>query len=180
MSEFIEAHRAEFGVEPICTVLQVASSAYRLRKRRIAEPDLRSYRARSDEQALIQIRRVWDESGQLYGVRKVWEQLKRDLVEIPRCQVERLMRKHGLAGVRRDKRIRTTVSDPKVASPTDLVERKFHAGHPNQLWVSDFTYVSTWSGFVYVAFVVDVYARYIVGWKVSYSDLPPFFGPLVT
>lgn len=100
MSEFIEAHRAEFGVEPICKVLQVASSAYRLCKRLIAEPALRSYRARSDEQALIQIRRVWDESGQLYGVRKVWEQLKRDLVEIPRCQVERLMRKHGLAGVR--------------------------------------------------------------------------------
>jgi transposase InsO family protein len=169
VSAFIEAHRADFGVEPICKVLQVASSAYRLRRRRVIRPDLRSKRARSDEQALIQIRRVWDESGQLYGARKVWEQLKRDLVEIPRCRVERLMRTYGLAGVRRDKGIKTTVSDPKVPCPTDLVKRQFHADRPNQLWVSDFTYVSTWAGFVYVAFVVDVYARYIVGWKVSYS-----------
>ena len=169
MSGFIDAHRADYGVEPICKVLQVASSAYRLRKRRIAEPDLRADRAKSDEQALIQIRRVWDESGQRYGVRKVWEQLKRDLVEIPRCRVERLMRKHCMEGVVRDKGIKTTVSDPKAPCPTDLVEREFHAECPNRLWVSDFTYVSTWAGFVYVAFVVDVYARYIVGWKASYS-----------
>ena len=169
MSAFIDAHRADFGVEPICKVLQVASSAYRLRRRRVLRPDLRSERARSDEQALIQIRRVWDESGQLYGVRKVWEQLKRDLVEIPRCRVARLMRTHGLVGVRRDKGIKTTVQDPKASSPTALVRRQFHAQRPNQLWVADFTYVSTWSGFVFVAFVVDVFARAIVGWKVSYS-----------
>ncbi len=169
MNGFIEAHRAEFGVEPICKVPQAASSAYRLRKKRIAEPDLRSDRAKSDEQALIQIRRVWDESGRLYGFRKVWEQLKRDLVEIPRCRVERLMRKYGLVGVRRDKGIKTTVSDPKTPCPTDLVKREFHADRPNRLWVSDFTYVPTWAGFAFVAFVVDVFARYIVGWKVSYS-----------
>jgi len=169
VSEFIDAHRESFGVEPICKVLQAASSAYYRFKARSSNPDLRSDRAKSDEQALIQIRRVWDESGQRYGARKVWEQLKRDLVEIPRCRVERLMRKHGLVGVRRDKGIKTTVSDPKVPCPTDLVEREFHAEHPNRLWVSDFTYVSTWAGFAYVAFVVDVYARYIVGWKVSYS-----------
>lgn len=169
MSSFIDAHRADFGVESVCKVMQVASSAYRLRKRRSSNPDLRSDRAKSDEQALIQIRRVWDESGQRYGARKVWEQLKRDLVEIPRCRVERLMRKHGLVGVVRDKGIRTTVRDPKVPCPKDLVKRQFHADRPNQLWVSDFTYVSTWAGFVYVAFVVDVFARYIVGWKVSYS-----------
>ena len=169
MSAFIDVHREAFGVEPICKVLQAASSAYYRFKARSSNPDLRSDRSKSDEQAMIQIRRVWDESGQRYGARKVWEQLKLDLVEIPRCRVERLMRKHGLAGVVRDKGIRTTVRDPKIPCPTDLVKRKFHADRPNQLWVSDFTYVSTWAGFVYVAFVVDVFARYIVGWKVSYS-----------
>ena len=169
MSAFIDAHRAEYGVEPICQVLQVAPSAYYRHKARTSNPELRSNRSKSDDQAMIQIRRVWDESGQRYGARKVWEQLKRDLIEIPRCRVERLMRKHGLEGVRRDKGITTTVRDPKAPCPADLVRRDFHADHPNQLWVSDFTYVSTWAGFVYVAFVVDVFARYIVGWKVSYS-----------
>ena len=169
MSLFIEAHRESYGVDLICRVLQVAPSSYYRLKAQTSNPQLRSARTKSDEQAMIQIRRVWDESGQRYGVRKVWEQLKRDLVEIPRCQVDRLMRKHGLKGIRRDKGIRTTVSDPKVPCPTDLVRRNFKAQRPNQLWVSDFTYVSTWAGFVYVAFVVDAYARCIVGWKVSYS-----------
>lgn len=169
MSAFIDAHRGDYGVEPICRVLQCAASAYYRFKAQASNPALRSHRSKSDAQAMIQIRRVWDESGQRYGVRKVWEQLKRDLVEMPRCRVERLMRKHGLEGVRRDKGIRTTARDPKAPCPTDLVRRNFHADHPNQLWVSDFTYVSTWAGFVYVAFVIDVFARCIVGWKVSYS-----------
>jgi transposase InsO family protein len=169
VSVFIDAHREAYGVELICRVLQVTPSSYYRLKAQARTPHLRSARAKSDEQAMIQIRRVWDESGQRYGVRKVWEQLKRDLVEIPRCQVERLMRKHGLRGIRRDKGIRTTVSDPKAPCPKDLVQRNFNAQRPNQLWVSDFTYVSTWAGFVYVAFVVDAYARCIVGWKVSYS-----------
>lgn len=169
MSAFIDAHRKAFRVEPICKVLQTASSAYYRFKARSSNPDLRSNRSKSDDQAMIQIRRVWDDSGQRYGVRKVWEQLKRDMVEIPRCRVERLMRKHQMVGVRRDKGIITTVRDPMVPCPTDLVKREFHAERPNQLWVSDFTYVSTWSGFVFVAFVVDVFARCIVGWKVSYS-----------
>lgn len=169
MSVFIDAHRDPYGVEPICRVLQVAPSSYYRIKAQASNPDLCSDRSKSDDQAMIQIRRVWDESGQRYGVRKVWEQLKLDLVEIPRCQVARLMRKHGLKGIRRDKGIKTTVSDPKIPCPTDLVRRNFKADRPNQLWVSDFTYVSTWAGFVYVAFVVDAYARRIVGWKVSYS-----------
>lgn len=169
MKAFLDAHHACFGVEPICRALQSAPSAYYRLKARASNPVLRSDRAKADDQAMIQIRRVWDESGQRYGARKVWEQLKKDLVEIPRCRVERLMRKHGLEGVRRDKCARTTVSDPRSPCPTDLVRRNFRAEHPNQLWVSDFTYVSTWAGFVYVAFVVDVFARYIVGWKVSYS-----------
>lgn len=169
MSAFIDAHRDAFGVAPICRVLQVAPSSYYRINAQASNPELRSDRSKSDEQAMIQIRRVWNESGQRYGARKVWRQLKLDLVEIPRCQVERLMRKHGLKGIRRDKGIRTTISDPKVPCPTDLVQRNFKADRPNQLWVSDFTYVSTWAGFVYVAFVVDAFARSIVGWKVSYS-----------
>ena len=169
MSAFIDAHRAVYGVEPICRVLQCAPSAYYRFKAQAANPALRSERSKSDDQAMIQIRRVWGESGQRYGARKVWEQLKQDLVEMPRCRVERLMRKHGMEGVRRDKGIKTTVRDPKAPCPTDLVRRNFHADRPNRLWVADFTYVSTWAGFVYVAFVVDVFARYIVDWKVSYS-----------
>ena len=169
MSAFVDAHRAVHGVEPICRVLQSAPSAYYRFKSQVANPAMRSDRSKSDDQAMIQIRRVWDESGQRYGARKVWEQLKRDMVEIPRCRVERLMRKYGLEGVRRDKGIKTTMRDPKALCPTDLVRRNFHADRPNRLWVADFTYVSTWAGFVYVAFVVDVFARYIVGWKVSYS-----------
>mgnify|MGYP001006490558 FL=1 len=169
MSAFIDAHRAAYGVEPICRVLQSAPSAYYRFKAQATNPALRSERSKSDDQAMIQIRRVWDESGQRYGARKVWEQLKQDLVEMPRCRVERLMRKLGLEGVRRDKGIKTTVRDPKAPCPTDLVRRNFYADRPNRLWVADFTYVSTWAGFVYVAFVVDVFARYIVGWKVSYS-----------
>jgi putative transposase len=164
VSAFIDAHRSVYGVEPICRVLQSAPSAYYRFKAQAADPALRSRRSKSDDQAMIQIRRVWDESGQRYGARKVWEQLKHDLVEMPRCRVERLMREHGLEGVRRDKGIKTTVRDPKVPCPTDLVRRNFHADRPNRLWVADFTYVSTWAGFVYVAFVVDVFARYIVGW----------------
>jgi len=169
VNAFIEKHRKDFGVEPICTALQVAPSSYYLHVARKVNPELRPARAKAEESLLPQIQRVWDGSGQRYGARKVWRQLRLDGVRAPRCRVERLMRRQGLAGVSRGKTVRTTIRDSKAACPQDLVRRQFHADRPNQLWVSDFTYVSTWRGFVYVAFVVDVFARFIVGWKVSYS-----------
>lgn len=169
MNAFIDVHRDRLGIEPICRVLQVAPSAYRRQAARQRNPALRSPRAIRDEQLSGDIDRIWQLNHQLYGAAKVWRQLKREGQRVARCTVERLMRQLGLRGVTRGKAVRTTRPDPTACCPQDHVNRQFVAERPNQLWVSDFTYVSTWQGFVYVAFVVDVFARYIVGWRVSRS-----------
>ena len=132
-------------------------------------PELRSERAKRDEALIPEIERVWQANLQVYGADKVWRQLNREGVAVARCTVERLMRRQGLRGVVRGKVVRTTISDSKATCPLDRVNRQFKADRPNQLWVSDFTYVSTWQGWLYVAFVIDVFARRIVGWRVSSS-----------
>jgi len=169
MSEFIDRHRDRFGVEPICKVLQVAPSGYRREAARRRDPARCPPRRQRDAVLLPEIERVWRGNLQVYGADKVWKQLRREGIPVARCTVERLMRAQGWRGVIRGKTVRTTVPDAKAPCPRDRVNREFHAERPNQLWVSDFTYVSTWQGFVYVAFVIDVYARYIVGWRVSRS-----------
>lgn len=169
MTAFIDEHRDVYGVEPICKVLPIAPSTYYTQAARRVDPELRPNRAWRDDVLCQEIRRVWDENKQVYGVRKVWKQLRREGFRIARCTVERLMRLAGLQGVRRGKAVRTTVPDAKAVCPLDRVNRQFQADRPNQLWVADFTYVSTWQGFVYVAFVIDVFARCIVGWRVSSS-----------
>jgi transposase InsO family protein len=174
MYRFVDEHRAVHGVEPICEVLQIAPSAYRRHAARAREPALRSARAQRDVKLLPTIERVWNDNQQVYGADKVWMQMNREGVAVARCTVERLMRRLGLQGVRRGKAVRTTIADPKAPCPLDKVNRQFRADRPNQLWVSDFTYVSTWQGWLYVAFVVDVYARRIVGWRVSTSMTTDF------
>ena len=169
MSEFIDQHRDRFGVEPICKVLQVAPSGYRREAARRRDPARCPPRRQRDAALLPEIERVWRSNLQAYGADKVWKQLRREAIPVARCTVERLMRARGWRGVVRGKTVRTTVPDAKAPCPRDRVHREFHAERPNQLWVSDFTYVSTWQGFAYVAFVIDVYARYIVGWRVSSS-----------
>jgi len=170
MVAFIDQHRAIYGVEPICAVLPIAPSTYFLRKAQQTDATRRSTRAREDDERRTAIQRVWDENDQVYGPRKVWRQLRREGVRVARCTVERLMRDIGLRGVARGRAWQiTTQSAPTGERPTDLVERRFTARRPNQLWVADFTYVATWRGFVYVAFVIDVFARRIVGWRVSAS-----------
>ena len=169
MNAFIDEHRARCGVEPICTALQVAPSAYRRHAARQRHPALLPQRAKRDALLLPEVRRVFDQNLQVYGADKVWRQLLREGLVVARCTVERLMRLAGLRGVRRGKSVRTTVPDTKAPCPLDRVNRQFEAQRPNELWVADFTYVSTWQGFVYVAFVIDVFARYIVGWRVSTS-----------
>lgn len=162
MSAFIDEHREVFGVEPICRCLGIAPSTYYAVKQRQRQPASRTLR---DRELLAQIRRVHGASGGLYGARKVWWQLAGEGVPIARCTVERLMRHAGLVGVTRGKRRRTTIPGEHADRPLDLVERDFTAAAPNQLWVADFTYVATWSGVVYVAFVIDAFSRRIVGWK---------------
>jgi len=169
MSEFIDRHRDRFGVEPICKVLQVAPSGYRREAARRRDPARCPPRRQRDAVLLPEIERVWRGNLQVYGADKVWKQLRREGIPVARCTVERLMRAQGWRGVIRGRTVCTTVPDAKAPCPLDRVNREFHAERPNQLWVSDFTYVSTWQGFVYVAFVIDVYARYIVGWRVSRS-----------
>ena len=169
MRAFIDQHRHTHGVEPICKVLQIAPSGYRRHAARSRNPALDSARARRDATLRVHIERVWLANLQVYGARKVWRQLQREGVVVARCSVERLMRGQGLRGARRGKVMRTTISDTKAPCPLDRVNRQFKAERPNQLWVSDFTYVSTWQGWLYVAFVIDVYARRIVGWRVSSS-----------
>lgn len=169
MNAFIDEHRARCGVESICTALQVAPSAYRRHAARQRHPALLPQRAKRDALLLPEVRRVFDQNLQVYGADKVWRQLLREGLVVARCTVERLMRLAGLRGVRRGKSVRTTVPDTKAPCPLDRVNRQFEAQRPNELWVADFTYVSTWQGFVYVAFVIDVFARYIVGWRVSTS-----------
>jgi transposase InsO family protein len=167
MTAFIDAHRQEYGVEPICRVLQIAPSAFYERVRKRREPHRRSARERQDEALKPKVLRVFNENFGVYGVRKVWRQMGRDGFAVARCTIERLMGELGLQGVIRGKPKRTTISDRSAPCPLDRVNRRFEASAPNRLWVSDFTYVATWAGFVYVAFVIDVFARYIVGWRVS-------------
>ncbi|MDT0577185.1 MAG: IS3 family transposase [Caenibius sp.] len=167
MTNFIDEHRGEYGVEPICRVLPIAPSTYHERVAQRRDPSRLSPRAQRDEAMKPEVRRVFDANFKVYGVRKVWRQMQREGFDIARCTVERLMRDLGLQGVIRGKPVKTTVSDKTAPCPLDQVNRQFHAPAPNMLWVSDFTYVATWAGFVYVAFVIDVYARYIVGWRVS-------------
>jgi transposase InsO family protein len=170
MVAFIDQHRDTYGVEPICAVLPIAPSTYFLRKAQHQDPTKRSTRARRDDELRAAIQRIWDDNQQVYGPRKVWRQLRREGIRAARCTVERLMREMGLHGAVRGRAWKiTTQADPAHARPTDLVDRQFTATRPNQLWVADFTYVATWRGFVYVAFVIDVFARRIVGWRVSSS-----------
>jgi len=169
MVTYIEDHRDRFGVEPICAVLPIAPSTYYEHRARIADPDRRPPRVVRDEGLKAEIQRVWEENFGVYGARKVWRQLNREAIEVARCTVERLMRSLSLVGVVRGRTCRTTVSDDAADRPADLVHRQFTATRPNQLWVADITFVATWTGFVYVAFIIDVYARRIVGWRVSNS-----------
>ena len=169
MIAFIDDHRGAYGVEPICKVLPIAPSTDYAQVARRADPTKRSARARSDAALTIEIRRVFDGNFQVYGVRKVWRQLRREGFDVARCTVARLMKAIDLQGVIRGKSARTTVGDKAAPCPLDRVNRDFKAPAPNRLWVSDFTYVSTWAGFVYVAFVIDAYARRIVGWRASRS-----------
>ena len=150
-------------------MLQIAPSGYWIHAARQRNPQLRCARAQRDDTLVAHIERVWQTNMQVYGADKVWKQMNREGVTIARCTVERLMKRLGLQGVRRGKVVRTTISDTKLPCPLDRVNRVFKAERPNQLWVSDFTYVSTWQGWLYVAFVIDVYARRIVGWRVSSS-----------
>ncbi len=167
MIAFIDEHRAVYGVEPICKVLPIAPSTYHAHAARRADPGKLPARTRRDAALKVEIRRVFEENFRVYGVRKVWRQLGREGIAVARCTVARLMRAMGLQGAVRGKPVRTTLSDKAVPCPLDRVNRHFQASRPNALWVSDFTYVATWSGFVYVAFVIDAFARRIVGWRVS-------------
>ena len=164
MYAFIDEQRAALGV---CEVLQVAPSAYRRHAARTKDPSLLSPRAQRDAALAPKIEAVWNANFQVYGADKIWKQMNREGVRVARCTVERLMKRVGLQGTKRGKVVRTTVPDTHVPCPLDRVNRHFKADRPNQLWVSDFTYVSTWQGWLYVAFVIDVYARRIVGWRVS-------------
>ena len=169
MWAFIDQYRETLGVEPICRVLQIAPSGYRRHAARQGDPARRSARVQRDEVLMRHIQRIWDANRQVYGVDKVWRQLQREGLAAARCTVARLMRQRGLRGVRRGQAVRTTVPNLAAPCPRDRVNRQFRAERPNQLWVADFTYVSTWQGFVYVAFIIDVFARRIVGWRVSRS-----------
>jgi putative transposase len=170
----MEAHVESYGIEPMCRVLRIAPSTWREHARRKANPCLRSLRAKEDERLSKEIVRVHKKNFGVYGAKKVWLQLNREGFKIGRDRVARLMGLLGLEGVVRGKAVRTTVSDKAAACPFDLVNRQFHAPAPNMLWVSDFTYVSTWAGMVYVAFVIDVFARRIVGWRVSRTQTASF------
>lgn len=167
MIAFIDDQRDTHGVEPICKVLRIAPSTYFDHVAKRSDPEKQSFRAKRDAVLQPEIDRVFNENLRVYGVRKVWRQLRRERIDVARCTVARLMRMMGLEGVIRGKPIRTTFSDKAGPCPLDHVNRQFYAPRPNALWVSDFTYVSTWAGFVYVAFVIDTYARRIVGWRVS-------------
>jgi putative transposase len=170
MVDFIDEHRAKFGVESICAVLPIAPSVYYEQRRRQREPDRYPLRVRRDQELCGHIRRVWQANREVYGVRKVWQQLRREGHVVARCTVRRLMRQLGLRGTVRGRRFKiTTQAASAAARPADLVTRHFRATRPNELWVADLTYVATWRGFAYVAFVIDVFARRIVGWRVSNS-----------
>jgi putative transposase len=169
MIAFIDAHRAVYGVEPICRVLPIAPSTYREHAARRADPSKLPPRVKRDAELAGHIRRVWHDNFEVYGVRKVWRQLRREGIEVARCTVARLMRALGLQGMVRGKAVRTTISDKAAPCPQDRVNRDFTAARPNVLWVADFTYVATWSGTVYVAFVLDAYSQRILGWRAARS-----------
>jgi transposase InsO family protein len=174
MTAFIDEFREEFGVEPICRALPIAPSTYHARKAAARDLSRASARTLRDADLKDKIRKIWSDNRKLYGARKIWHALKRDGVRVARCTVERLMREMWLRGVVRGKKVITTNPDTTRPCPDDKVNREFRADRPNQLWVSDFTYVPTWSGTVYVAFVIDVFARRIVGWRVSTSMTTQF------
>ena len=167
MIAFIDDHRDKHGVEPICEVLPIAPATYYDHLARRADPSRLPDRAKRDEELRPHIQRVFDDNWRVYGVRKVWRQLRREGFDVARCTVVRLMKNMGIEGVIRGKTPKTTVQDKKMPCPLDKVNRQFRVPAPNMLWVSDFTYVATWKGFVYVAFVIDAFARRIVGWRVS-------------
>ena len=169
MVAFVDDHRGEYGVEPICAQLPIAPSTYYEEKARQADPERRPARARRDQVLREHIDRIWKNNFSVYGVRKVWFQLGREMIPAARCTVARLMRDMGLSGATRGRKFKTTIGDDSAVRPPDLVKRNFRATRPNQLWVADLTYVATWCGFVYVAFVIDVFSRRIVGWRVSSS-----------
>ena len=167
MIAFIDDHREEFGVEPICRHLPIAPSTYYDCRAKRADPDRRSGRAKRDDRLRPEIQRVFNDNFKVYGVRKVWRQMLREGFDVARCTVARLMKDMGLEGVIRGKKPKTTIPDKSRSCPLDKVNRQFRAPAPNRLWVSDFTFVATWQGFVHVAFVIDAFARRIVGWRVS-------------
>ena len=169
MVGFIDAHRETYGVEPICAVLPIAPSTYYEQKARAADRSRLPARAQREARLRPEIQRVWQANRRVYGAKKVWKQLNRETIPVARCTVARLMRDLGLRGVVRGRRITTTIPDALAARPRDLVERDFRATRPNQLWVADLTYVATWRGFAYVAFVIDVFSRRIVGWRATSS-----------
>jgi transposase InsO family protein len=169
MAEFIETNRDRHGVESICSELPIAPSTYYQHQARRRNPDRLPARAKRDAELRVEIDRVWRENRQVYGVRKVWKQMNREGFDVARCTVERLMREMGLEGVVRGRKFKTTIPDEAALRPADLVDRNFSAARPNQLWVADLTYVATWRGFVYVAFVIDVFSRFIVGWRAATS-----------
>ena len=169
MMVFIDRHRQAYGVEPICKVLPIAPSTYYTHKARERDPSQAPDRVKRDDTLKGEIQRVWDKNYQVYGVRKVWRQLNREGIAVARCTVARLMRALGLRGVVRGRQAKTTIPSPAPAQPADRVNRNFIVQRPNALWVSDLTYVATWRGFVYVAFVIDAFARRIVGWRASSS-----------
>ena len=169
MVKFIDAERAEYGVESICRVIPIAPSVYYEAKAREVDYLRIPLRLRYDEVMREEIRQVWKDNYEVYGARKVWHQLKRDGFRVARCTVERLMRSMGLQGAVRGRKEKTTIPKPSDPRPLDLVKREFRASAPNELWVADFSYVATWLGMVYVAFIIDVFSRMIVGWRVSSS-----------
>lgn len=169
MLAFIDAHREHYGVEPICRELPIAPSTYYEHKARESDPSRLPARVQRDRELCGLVRRIWEENFRAYGPRKIWRQLHRQGIRAARCTVERLMRREGLQGVVRGRKRRTTIAAAVDELPLDRVQRQFVASRPNELWIADFTYVATWSGFVYVAFVIDVFARCIVGWRVSRS-----------
>ena len=169
MVAFIDKYRHVYGVEPICSVLPIAPSTYYRYKDHEQHPDKRSHRVKRYESLEPEVRRVYEDNQSVYGARKIWKQLNRESIPVGRWSVETVMRKLGLKGVKRGRSCKTTIPDEMAEKPLDLVNREFVASKPDQLWVADITYVATWSGFVYVAFITDVYSRYIVGWRVLKS-----------
>ena len=174
MISFIKEHRDVCGVEPICRVLQIAPSTFYAHLAVEDDPDKASDRAKRDAELRAEMKRIWDDNQSVYGARKLWHAMRREGYDLARCTVERLMRDIGIEGVRRGKKVKTTWADKALPCPMDRVNRQFRAIMPNQLWVSDFTYVSTWQGFVYVAFVIDTFANKIVGWRASRSQQTQF------